>query len=334
MTRPPTFKPMMATSTKAPAKRAGFVYEPKLDGVRSIVETHEGKTRIWSRNGSDVTECYPEITRLPSSIMGVSAVWDGEIVAIAENGLPNFQLLQQRMNRRSPSAAQIAAVPVAMFVFDVLWLDGENLTNLALLDRRRRLEQFQFDRSWQLTPRLDIELTEHVIDSFLGAGLEGVIVKSEASTYRPGERTTSWVKVKARHHARAVICGYLIEKARVQIGSLALGMYDSNGDLRYVGQIANSLPHAQAEQLDRFLRSIQIADSPYADLVSDSLAYTQPHVVIEVAYTEVTAAGTFRQPILRSVLVEVAAREAVMSVEFETAVSARTAVKVGGGQRL
>ena len=140
-------------------------------------------------------------------------------------------------------------------------------------------------------PRLEIELTEEVIDSFLGAGLEGVIVKSEISIYRPGERTMSWTKVKARHHAKAVIGGYLREKARVQIGSLALGMYDIDGNLRYVGQIANSLPHAQADQLDRFLRSIEVDESPFADLASVSLAYVQPHVVVEVAFTEATSAG-------------------------------------------
>ena len=138
---------MLATSGTRRAKRPGEVIEPKLDGVRSIIETHDGVTRIYSRNGHDVTDCYPEIARLPISLANTSAVFDGEIVAIAGNGLPNFQLLQQRMNRRKPSAAQVATVPVAMFVFDVLWLDGEDLTRLPLRERRRRLELFAFDRS-------------------------------------------------------------------------------------------------------------------------------------------------------------------------------------------
>lgn len=208
------------------------------------------------------------------------------------------------------------------------------MTNRPLRLRRELLEQFVFDRSWQLIPRLDIVLTEEVLDGFRDIGLEGVIVKSVNSIYRAGERTTAWVKIKARHHARAVIGGYLKEKARVQIGSLSLGMYDTRDDLRYVGQIGNSLPHAQADQLDRFVRSIEIAASPFSDLASDELVYVEPHVVVDVAYTEITAAGTFRQPILRAVLVGENPATATLDAAFQAAVGQRTIVRVGGGQRL
>ena len=312
--------------------RGDVVVEPKWDGARSVVTVHEGRITIHSRNGHDVTDCYPELSVVPPALGARSAVLDTEIVAFDATGRCDFQRMQRRMNVHRPSRATVAAVPVVLVVFDVMWLDGVDLTRRPLSARRELLETFGLSGShWQLTSRLAHGLDLEIREVCQSIGIEGLVVKGDGP-YRPGERSRDWVKVKFRRSLLAVIGGSLNEKSRY--GSLAVGAFH-HGVFRYIGQVGNSLSRDHSAQLERFLGTIGQADSPFSDLVGPAMSFVDPLVVVEVTYTEVTSAGTLRQPVMVRVRPDVIAHMVVVPEELGTALDRRPGrVHVAAGQRL
>jgi len=326
----PTFDPMLAT-VDGPRPR-GAVIEPKWDGVRSLITLRaDGRCPIRSRNGRDVTESYPELHAGPSSMIGRDGVFDGEIIAIDDAGRASFQRLQRRMNVRRPSPALIRETAVYFVAFDVLWLDGTDLTSDRLSARRARLEQVMDGPAgtWQLTNRLPGPLTDDLLEAAAAAGLEGLVLKGDG-VYRPGERTKDWLKVKFRRTMHVVVGGRATDSS-----SLSVGVFH-DGQLRYVGQVGMAMPHREAMQLDAFLGKIRRPTSPFADLAPGApVAFVEPHVVLDVTYLEVTEAGTLRQPIFGAVRTDVPAAAAVPDVHLLGALSRRTEpIKMRAGQRL
>lgn len=306
--------------------------EPKWDGARSVVTVDRGVVTIHSRNGHDVTECYPELLDVPRSLAGRSAVLDTEIVAFDGAGGCDFQRLQQRMNRRRPSVAGMAAVPVVLVVFDLLWLDGDDLTRRPLSARRQLLETLGLRGShWQLTSRLADRLDTDLRQACQDIGIEGLVVKADGP-YRPGERSRDWVKVKFRKTLLAVIGGQLHEKSRY--GSLALGGFREDG-FHYIGQVGNSLSRRDSAQLEQFLTRLEQERSPFVDLVAAPMTFVDPLVVVEVTYTEVTAAATLRQPVLIRVRPDVMAHTVELPDDLRGALARRSGrVRLAAGQRL
>jgi bifunctional non-homologous end joining protein LigD len=225
---------------------------------------------IHSRNGHDVTDCYPELLTIPAGLAGRSAVLDTEIVSFDETGRCDFQWMQRRMNVHRPSRATVAATAVVLVVFDVMWLDGDDLTRRPLSARRELLETFGFRGShWQLTTRLGDSLDLDLREACRAIGIEGLVVKGDGP-YRPGERSRDWVKVKFRRTLLAVIGGDLKEKSRY--GSLAVGAFH-RGAFRYIGQIGNSLTHAHSDALERCLGTLEQGESPFVDLAAPSMTF-------------------------------------------------------------
>jgi len=308
------------------------VIEPKWDGVRSLVTLRsDGRMSIRSRNGRDVTDSYPELSARPPSMSEREGVFDGEIIAIDEAGRGSFQRLQQRMNVRRPSASLVASTPVYFVVFDLLWLDGRDLTTSRLSTRRIRLEEVMDGHAgtWQLTNRFPGPLTEDLLEAAAAAGLEGLMLKGDG-VYRPGERTKDWLKVKFRRTMQVVIGGRATDS-----NSLSIGVFH-DGVLRYVGQVGMAMPGRDAAQLDAFLTKIRRPTSPFVDLAAGApVMFVEPHVVLDVTYLEITDAGTLRQPIFGAVRPEIAADRVSADGQLVEALIRRTAfVKMRAGQRL
>jgi bifunctional non-homologous end joining protein LigD len=307
------------------------VVEPKFDGVRSLITLHDGLIRIQSRRGYDVTVCYPELAEIPEALVGRSAVFDGEIIAVNDRGLCDFQRLQRRMNRRNPSAAQIADTPVYFVVFDVLWLDGVDLSARPLSERRHHLQALiDAPGRWQLVQRLGGSVDE-LMAACAEIGLEGLVVKADGP-YRCGQRHRDWVKLKCRKRTTAVIGG--VAKLRSpRIGALAVGAYHDDR-LHYIGQVGLSLPNGQAEQLERFLKRIRSTESPFHDLAARDVGFVEPYVVVEISYSEVTEAGTLRQPVLIAVRPDVMAHTVTLDANLAHISRRSEKVKLGARQAL
>ena len=275
-----------------------------------------------------------ELLRPPAPLARRSLVLDGEVIAATEDGRGDFQLLQARMNVARPNAALMAAVPVVFVAFDLLWLDGQDLSGRPLWERREALERLELEGWWQLTPRLGLTVDPELEAVCDDVGLEGLVVKAAGSRYTPG-RSRAWVKLKRRHRERFVIGGLLAERQHgSRIGSLAIGAHDDRG-LRYVGQVGYAFGQQMADRLAAVLEALVVAESPFADHVEGPLRSVEPFVVIEVEYREATFAGTLRQPVLAGLAPEARATDVRLSADLTARVNGRRGpVRIAAGQRL
>ncbi len=234
----PLAKPMLATLTGEPFDDEAWGFEPKWDGIRAIAVCDE-ETRLITRNDKDVTIAYPELRRLHEQTVALEAMLDGEIVAF-EDGVPSFQRLQQRMHLRDEKKIEEIArqIPVVYIVFDLLYLDGQNLTGRPLVERRKLLEECVVPTDQiQVSPITEGEGVA-LFEAAKEQGLEGVMAKRLSSPYLLGDRSKDWLKVKVTFDGDVVIVGWTEgEGSRAgSLGSLMMAVYHE-GDLRYMGNV-------------------------------------------------------------------------------------------------
>jgi bifunctional non-homologous end joining protein LigD len=297
---PPTdLRPMLATPSDALPTTGEWAYEMKWDGVRAVAVVDGPTVRLASRNGNDVTIAYPELQPLAEQL-SLAAVLDGEIVAVDDDGRASFQRLQARMHLRDPATIRevAARVPVAYVLFDVLWLDGHLVTDLAYTDRRRLLEGLELrGPSWQ-TPSTSDD-GAHAFDVSRQLGFEGLVAKRLDSRYEPGRRSPAWRKVKHQREQEFVVGGWLEgEGSRGgRIGALLIGYFDDDGALRWAGRVGTGFTEAELDRWAGLLAPIAVVDSPFADRGLPRAAhYVQPAFVAQVRFTEWTDSGRIRHP--------------------------------------
>ncbi len=291
-----------------PGSLDGWVLEPKWDGVRAIVTCHQGRVSIASRRGNEVTAAYPELSGLAERL-GVSAVLDGEIVTMDDRGRPSFERLQRRMHVRHPPAELVAQLPVHLMAFDLLWLDGDLLVDLTQVERRGRLEGLA--DAVTVTPVLRADDgPAALLDDCKAIGLEGFVAKKQHAPYTPGRRSPCWLKAKAVCRRELVVGGWEEGEGsrNGRVGSLAVGWVDPRHAgawpdgpcLRWAGQVGSGISEAVLAQLQPVVHRFALSTSPFLDAPRvPHVRWLQPLLVVEVAYREVTSAGTLRFPVLK-----------------------------------
>lgn len=305
-------KPMLATlgtvdSLRATMSADDWVFEMKWDGIRTIATVRNGEVTLASRNGLDLTGSYPELAELADAIEE-NAVLDAEIVVLGRGGRPDFSKLQTRMNLTKPGevAAAREAAPVQLFLFDLLDDNGTSLVREPWTIRRERLEQLVTETASVTLPPVFGRDLDGAMSASRELGLEGVMAKRADSTYLPGRRGASWVKIKHHLSQEVVIGGWRAGRGgrAGSIGSLLLGIPDAEGGaLRYVGRVGTGFTDAELDRMrTRLARSIRtttpFADVPAAD-ASDA-TWVTPALVGEVEFAEWTGGrvgeGRLRQP--------------------------------------
>ena len=230
MPLPLDVSPMLATTGPLPADDGRWSYEVKWDGVRALVAVEDGRVRLVSRNGNDISAAYPELRGLAAAL-GSPALLDGEVVAFDENGRPDFGRLQSRMHARRPSPALVTGTPVTLLLFDALHVDGDSLLDQPYAQRREVLEALPLSgERWQVPPAFPGD-GEAVMTATRAQGMEGVVAKRKDSRYEPGRRSDCWVKVKHIRRTSAVVVGWKPgEGGRAgRIGSLLLAVPAGDG---------------------------------------------------------------------------------------------------------
>jgi bifunctional non-homologous end joining protein LigD len=290
-------QPMLATAGPLPTG-PGWGYEFKWDGVRTLVEVGEAGFSLTSRLGNDVTPAYPELARLAD--IAADVLLDGEVVAFVE-GRPSFSALQGRMHVRGRSQARRLAgtLPVTYLAFDVLRLYGVDLTDRPLSERRATLERLAVSGPhWTMSPLFDDGPA--TAQAAQENGLEGVVAKRLASTYRPGIRTTDWVKVRFGRRQEFVVGGWEHgEGGRAGgIGSLLLGVYEPDGRFVYSGQVGTGFTASALRAMEQRLRPYVVDRMPFAAMPPDvrgrPITWVRPEVVVEVEFAETTPDGRLR----------------------------------------
>lgn len=302
-----TLAPMLAengTPALARALSDPSWVEVKWDGIRAMGTWADGRMLLHARRGTDITARYPELTADGAPFLpATDALVDGEIVAFDAHGRPSFSLLQNRMHltRLREIEREVVRTPIVYMLFDLLRLDGHDLTSMPLHQRRTLLEDLvaDLDAPIQVPPVFDD------VDAALAAseqfGLEGVVAKDPASRYRPGLRSPSWLKLKHTRMQEAVIVGIRPGKGDREstLGSLLLAVPDpANGrELRYVGRVGTGFTERILRDLLTRLEPLRVPSAPLdgvpAPDASDAL-WVRPELVGEVEFANWTPDGVLR----------------------------------------
>jgi bifunctional non-homologous end joining protein LigD len=309
--QPTWMPPMLATLADDPPPVGGWIYEPKLDGVRVLVFASQGRVRLFSRNRKPLDAAYPELVEALSVAVRGDAVLDGEVVAIdPKRGVSSFALLQQRMQLRDAVRAARSGVAVTLYLFDILHYEGFDLTGLPLVDRKSVLRDVVwYDDPIRFTPFRTSGSARMYRDA-CARGAEGIIAKRADSRY-VGTRSPEWLKIKCVLQQEFVIGGYTEPQgSRERLGALLVGYYD--GDvLRYAGKVGTGYDRMTLEMLHQKLTPLHRRTSPFAPgpLPAGTVQWVTPKLVAQIGYGEWTEAGLLRHPRFLGLRTDKAARD-------------------------
>jgi bifunctional non-homologous end joining protein LigD len=294
---PTAIYPMLATSINEPFDGEDWLFEIKWDGYRAITFIENGKVRLISRNQNDLTPRYPELNDLAKSVKAKTAILDGEVVALDEQGRASFSLMQQRTGFRPGGrrGATNADVPVLYYAFDLLYLDGYDWRKLPLEERKKKLastlitgDSLRYSDHYEKQGKALFEIAR-------AKGLEGILAKKRDSIYQE-RRSSEWLKIKIRHRLEAVIGGYTEpEGSRAHFGSIVLGLYDKQGRLIHVGQAGSGFNQNSLGEIWKMLKKRETKQKPFYGEVEAlrKVTWVKPELVAEIEYAEWTegAAG-------------------------------------------
>ena len=297
---PDRLSPMLATLVDKPFDNDDWQYEIKWDGYRTIAICNKKKVELKSRNDKSFNEKFYPVLKAVQQ-WNINAVADGEVVVLDEDGKSNFGALQ---NWRSEADGELY-----FYVFDLLWLNGKDLMQIPLSERRTILKQVIPDDSIiRLSENFEVSGIEF-FETAKRMGLEGIIAKKADSTYSPGDRSKEWLKIKANKRMEMVIGGYTKnDKSSKSFSSLLLGVYE-NGKLIYTGKVGTGFNDKQQKEMLSQFKPYIIKTPPFSDVPDinkpsrfqhnpphATAVWIKPELVCEVSFTEMTTDGIMRHP--------------------------------------
>ena len=297
---PATLKPQLATLVSAPPGGGHWIAENKFDGYRLLARVDGARVRLLTRNGNDWTAKMPQLAQAVAQL-GIERAWlDGEIVVLNDEGVPDFNALQNALDAQRSQA-------IVYFVFDVPFLGEHDLRAVPLATRRAVLAGL-FDGVAQERVRLSTTIDApipQVLEAACARKLEGVIVKRADAPY-VSERTDTWLKLKCLQRQEFVIIGFTDrQNSPKEVGGLLLGYYDK-GELRYAGSVGTGWNSSTGRDLHAKLTRLQSAKPAFeaasvtpgrsSRRARGSEKWVKPQLVVEVAFTEWTPEGHVRHP--------------------------------------
>jgi len=298
-TRMPTIiHPMLATLVDDPFSDSEWIFETKWDGFRSVCFVRDGQAQFFSRNQIEMTAQYPELVNVAKQLKAKEAILDGEIVALDEHGMPRFQLLQPRVGRKGGLEALRGKGQILYFVFDLLYVDGYDLTSCSVVERKAKLAEI-------LRPSTFIKLSEHIegdgeaffreIENF---HLEGMIAKRANSKYVP-KRTRDWLKIKTIMRSEVVVGGYTQPRGtRSHFGSLVCGLYRGD-ELHYVAHVGGGFNERTLAASFKMMQPLKSDRGAFVAVpkTNEPVQWLKPKLVAEVKFSEWTADMRLRHPV-------------------------------------
>ena len=283
---------MKAVSAELPTDDAGWAYEVKWDGYRTLVMVVNGQVALQSSNLIDVTRKWPSLAAIADDVNATSAVLDGEVVCLDAEGNSRFEWLQQ------------GTYPVTFVAFDVLHIDGHDTTELTFEQRRSLLEQVLDDGpNWFVSELHSGTGSGAALAASTRAGrAEGIVAKRLDSRYQPGKRSPSWRKIKHRSEQEFVVGGYTTGTGSRAgtFGSIAVGYYDGDR-LVYAGTAGSGFTQQAIDEAWRWFAENTIAVSPFDPPPPREIARTcrwcRPDRVAQIAFAEWSEAGFLRHPV-------------------------------------
>jgi len=288
---PDAIAPQLATAVEEPPKTGAWLSEVKFDGYRLLAFKEDDAVRLLTRNGHDWTKRMPTLARSVARLKVERAVLDGELVALREDGVSSFALLQQALSEGNDRN-------LFLYAFDLLHLGGWDLSDCRLADRKSVLAGLS---DWRGALRFSDHF-EGVLDTIreqaCGMGLEGIICKQADAPYRSG-RSKSWLKLKCQGREEFIVLGFTPPAgSRTGLGALHVGYRDPEGALQYAGGVGTGFTDTELAALRQRLDAI-VAGPPsgmvYADEAPDrQIVWVRPELVVEVRFPGWSGAGRVR----------------------------------------
>jgi bifunctional non-homologous end joining protein LigD len=309
---PSSLEPMLATLSSTVPSGTEWLYEVKWDGYRALCYIESGKVRMLSRRGTRLDKQFAAVSEaLAQSVQAETAIIDGEVVALDENGNPSFQRLQNMTGFGTKPAVKGMAAPfLNFFAFDLLYLNGYDLRKAALIDRRRLLMSI-------LLPSEIVRYSEHfagkgreLLEAVRAKGLEGILAKQAQSRYE-SRRSGSWIKVKVTTQQDFVICGYILGE-REPFGALVLGYYKEKR-LVYAGNVGSGFTQQSLKSVFEELKP-RITKKPVLSGVPKEIGevtWVKPELVCTVKFTSWTHDDRLRAPVFQGLKAEAEPTEVV-----------------------
>jgi bifunctional non-homologous end joining protein LigD len=290
-TMPQAITPMLASVCDQPFDDPHWLFEIKWDGYRAVAFLEDGDVRLVSRNHNDLTAKFSELGGLATPVKAKNAILDGEIVVLDDEGRPSFSLMQQRTGFRSHGRQSTPRgdLPILYYVFDVIYLEGYDLRQVRLEERKRVLREVVSDSDI-------LRYSDHfagngkaLFNVAKEKGLEGIIAKKANSSYEE-RRSRDWQKIKITQTIDCVIGGYTDpEGARQYFGSLMLGLYNQKRQLVHVGNAGTGFNYALLKEISQVLKNLESTGNPFTGPTEPKKAHwVKPVRVAEVKFTEWT----------------------------------------------
>lgn len=336
---PSKLSPMLATMVDKPFDKEGWQYEIKWDGYRTVAFCNKDKVELKSRNDKSYKEKFYPVLKAVQQ-WNIHAVVDGEVVVLDEGGKPNFGKLQ---NWRSEADGELC-----YYVFDLLWMNGKNLMQLPLSERRNILKEIiPEDNIIRLSENYEVSGIEF-FETARKMGLEGIMAKKSDSTYSPGNRSKEWLKIKASKRQEMVIGGYTKNEGSSKLfSSLLLGLYEK-GKLIYTGKAGTGFKDKQQTEMLKQFKPYIIETPPFEEQPdinkpsrfqhnppNATAVWMKPELVCEVSFSEMTTDGVMRHPSFIAMrsdkkALEVIKEKALDSGEIELQKDIKSKVKPAG----
>lgn len=275
-----------------------------FDGTRTIayVDKDKKSVRFLNRRGVWFEYRYPEMSELWKDVDAKRIILDGELVVLKQ-GKPDFYLLAEREHVEGMRAEMLSQIhPATYIVFDVLHLDGKDLIDLPLLERKEILRDKVRESERMLLSVYVKERGKAFFQKVKKKGLEGIMAKKMDSVYEIGRRSRNWLKIKCLETMDCVICGYTAGKGwrEPYFGALLLGVYE-NGKLRYVGRVGTGWKEEDLKELRGMLERLKIRKNPFdifeeEPAILEKTVFVKPRIVCEVKFLELTEDKKLRAP--------------------------------------
>ena len=285
---PGSVPPMLCTLTKEVLNSPEYLYELKWDGYRIVSSISNKNICIASRSSLDYTKKYPPIVQALKDL-GHEAVLDGEVVVFNDQGKPDFDALQLYNGHETP---------INYCLFDILWLDGYDLQNLSLKERKDILKGLVAE-SVILRYSESFDDGQALYQKCLDLDLEGIVAKKRDSTYQPGARNDNWLKTPTRKRQEFVVGGWAESDKARSFRSILFGAYN-NGKLEWIGRSGGGFKEKDMPDILKVLEKLEIKESPFSNKVLDTkgakLHWLKPELVANFEFATWTKAGRIRKP--------------------------------------
>ncbi|MDQ3000632.1 MAG: DNA ligase D [Fibrobacterota bacterium] len=300
---PGFIEPMLATLADGPFDDPQWIFETKWDGWRALLRKDDSGIRLISRSGKSLDAMFPELINLGKEIRADACMLDGEIVALDNQGVPRFQLLQNRLKGK---ALRNGEGRIVYFAFDLLHCEGRDLMPCGLIDRKAVLRKVLPPAAKGKYPGA-IRVSDHfegrgvrVFEEAVRLGFEGMMAKLKHGPYRKG-RSADWLKVKAKLRQEVVIAGYTEPRgSRALFGSLVAGLYQGK-EFKFAGHVGGGFNARLLKVVHGFMKSLETRTSPFVmpPKTNEKVHWLEPKLVAEVEFMEWTEDGRMRQPVFK-----------------------------------